>query len=333
MIKGLLNQFSPFQPKHDSLYKKVIGGVLGFAVGDALGVPYEFKSRTEVQLVSKMTGYGSHKQPPGSWSDDSSMTFCLMEDLIEGYDIERLKERFCNWYYYGEWTHNNKLPFDIGQSTFKALSKIKAGIVYGETGLVDEKSNGNGSVMRVIPLCYALIHETADIKYPLIEEVSGITHAHIRSKIACSIYVETGIQLLLGNTPFKAYENMKKEIVQYYEGRGVGEELKRFERILKQDISTLQLSDIESSGYVVDSLEASLWSFLTTTNYKEAVLRAVRLGLDTDTIGAMTGGLAGLYYGEQSIPSKWRKIIARKRDIDELSKRFYESLIRKEERK
>lgn len=328
MIKGLFKRLSPFQSKQDPFYHEVIGGILGFSVGDALGVPYEFESRNDVQVVSKMRGYGSHEQPPGSWSDDSSMTFCLMENLIEGYDIERLKERFCNWYYYGDWTHNNKLPFDIGQSTFKVLSKIKSGIIHGETGLIDEKSNGNGSVMRVLPLCYVLINEPIDIKYKMIEEVSGITHAHIRSKIACSIYVEIGIQLLLGNAPFTAYENMKNEIVPYYKSRGVEVELKHFKRILEQDISTLQLSEIESSGYVVDSLEASLWCFLTTTNYEEAVLRAIRLGLDTDTIGAMTGGLAGLYYGERSIPKKWQKPLARKRDIEDLSKRFYVSLIR-----
>ncbi|PLS18899.1 hypothetical protein CVD28_00420 [Bacillus sp. M6-12] len=311
----------------NAFHEQVIGSLIGFTVGDALGVPLEFQSRQEAQGVSDMRGYGTHGQPKGSWSDDSSLTFCLVENLIEGYDIEKLKNSFCEWYYYGYWTHDGKLPFDIGQSTFKALSKIKAGISKGETGESSEKSNGNGSLMRVMPLSFYLKHTLSpNDKFPFIEEVSGITHAHIRSKIACSFYVEFAIQLLHDIQPKEAYQKTVRIITDYYTQQGFADELIYFERILQQDISLLEKEDIESSGYVIHSLEATLWCFLNHSTYREVVLSAIQLGGDTDTIGALAGGLAGMYYGYSTIPSKWVRKIARKNDIVDLSNRFYFSL-------
>ncbi|MFJ8528379.1 ADP-ribosylglycohydrolase family protein [Bacillus sp. NPDC094106] len=306
----------------------VLSGLLGFCVGDALGVPVEFQLRDEINKITTMTGYGTHNQPPGTWSDDSSLTFCLAESLIRGYDLNDIKQKMCDWYYYGYWNVNDKLPFDIGRTTFKALSKIKAGINLSEAGEQNEKDNGNGSLMRVLPLAYYLKEKKTKDKIPLIEEVSGITHAHIRSKIACSIYVEFAIQLLNYHSPIIAYEKMKEVIIPYYKNKGHQEELNHFKRILEHDISTYQEHEIKSTGYVVDSLEACLWSFLTTTTFSDAVLKAVNLGEDTDTIGALTGGLAGIYYGVNSIPKRWVRTISRKSDIYDLSNRFCQSLLK-----
>jgi ADP-ribosyl-[dinitrogen reductase] hydrolase len=313
-----------------SFDSQILGGIIGFCVGDALGVPFEFKLRNEVQdCPITMIGFGTHQQPPGSWSDDSSLSFCLIDNLISGYDVEKLKNSYCNWYYYGYWTHDGKLPFDIGNSTFKALSKIKTGISTGETGETgetSEESNGNGSLMRVLPLSFYLLQAEHPDKFSMVEEVSGITHAHIRSKIACSIYVEMAIQLLRQNSLEMAYENMKRVIIPYYEKKGLEVELEHFERILKGNIALLSQNEIKSSGYVIDSLEACLWSLLNSCNYTEAVWKAIHLGDDTDTIGALTGGLAGIHYGISSIPSKWCKKIARSKDIKQLSEQFSLSL-------
>lgn len=315
--------------KKDDFYKQVYGGIMGFCVGDTMGVPYEFKLREEIKEVGNMVGYGTHNQPPGSWSDDSSLTFCLVENITNGYEREKLKALFCEWYYYGYWAHNKKLPFDIGQSTFKAISKIKAGIKSGETGGLNESENGNGSLMRVLPLSYYLLNESADRKFPIIEEVSGITHAHIRSKIACSIYVEFCIQLIKKHSPQEAYKHMQDEITMYYLRREYKVELNAFNRILEDDLSNLNEDMVKSSGYVVDSLEACIWTFLTTKTYEEAVLTAIRLGDDTDTIGALTGGLAGIHYGFSAIPNKWIKKIARKEDIKQLIDGYYSYLMDK----
>lgn len=303
-----------------------LSGLLGFCIGDALGVPVEFQSRDEINKVTTMIGYGTHNQPAGTWSDDSSLTFCLTESLIHGYDLNDVKQKMCDWYYFGYWNVNDKLPFDIGRTTFKALSKIKSGIALEEAGEKDEKDNGNGSLMRVLPLAFYLKDKKNEEKFPIIEEVSGITHAHIRSKIACSIYVEFAIQLLNYHPPGEAYERMKEVIIGYYKNKGYEEELNHFERILKQNISTYEECEIKSTGYVIDSLEACLWSFLTTTTFSEAVLKAVNLGEDTDTIGALTGGLAGIFYGENNIPKHWIRTIRKKSGIYDLSDRFYQSL-------
>jgi ADP-ribosylglycohydrolase len=311
--------------KQDPLLSKVQGALIGFAVADAIGVPHEFKPRNETQHVSSMTGFGTHQQPPGSWSDDSSMTFSLVECLIEGYDRERLKRKYCDWYYWGKWTHDQNLPFDIGRITFKALSRIKAGISSGETGLTDEKSNGNGSVMRVLPLAFTLSDKSQKEKIRVIEEVSGITHAHIRSKIACVMYVEMVEQIIKGLEPQDSYNEMVRNIKLYYEGEK--SELLHYDRILNCKLLDLSVDEIRSTGYVVDTIEATLWCFVNSSSYESAVLKAVRLGDDTDTIGAMVGGLAGIYYGIDSIPMKWRKNLARREDIKELSERFYQKLI------
>lgn len=303
-----------------------LSGLLGFCVGDALGVPVEFQSRDEMNKITSMTGYGTHNQPPGTWSDDSSLTFCLTESLIHGYDLNDVKQKMCDWYYFGYWNVNDKLPFDIGRTTFKALSKIKSGIASEEAGEKDENDNGNGSLMRVLPLAFYLKDKKDEEKFPIIEEVSGITHAHIRSKIACSIYVEFAIQLLNYHTSEEAYERMKEVIISYYQNKGCEEELIHFERMLKQNISTYEECEIKSTGYVIDSLEACLWSFLTTTTFSEAVLKAVNLGEDTDTIGALTGGLAGILYGKNNIPKNWIRTIRKKSEIYDLSDRFYQSL-------
>lgn len=309
-----------------NLHDRLLGGILGFVVGDALGVPVEFKRRGDYNPVTDMIEFGTHNQPAGTWSDDTSMTLCLIENLIDDYNREALKQLYCNWYYYGHWTHDGKLPFDIGLSTFKALSKIKAGIAKEEAGLIDEANNGNGSLMRILPLSFYLRDTKTEIKFKMIEEVSGITHAHIRSKIACSLYVETAINLIHGESPKTAYEKACLIVKKYYQNNVIADEMERFNRIFSLYLSNCSMDEINSSGYVIDSLEAGLWCLLNSSSYKEAVLLAVNLGEDTDTIGAITGGLAGIYYGIKGVPPHWIKKLARKKDIIQLSNLFYEHL-------
>lgn len=321
-----MNIFS-FKKSDKEQETQILGGLLGLCVGDALGVPYEFQSRDQVQHVSKMIGYGTHNKPAGTWSDDSSLTFCLVESLLGGYRKESLQQLFADWMYFGYWTHDDKLPFDIGNTTFKAVSKIRAGIQKEESGEVTVNSNANGSLMRIFPLIHYLSNVSEHEKFQIIEEVSAITHAHKRSKIGCSIYVEFGIQLIQEETPQKAYIKMKERINEYYQNEH--EELMHYHRILHGDIANLVNDEIKSSGYIVDSLEASLWSFLTTSTYEEAVWKAIRLGEDTDTIGAITGGLAGLYYGERQIPKKWLKKIAKHKQIRSLATDYARFISRK----
>ena len=295
---------------------KVLNGILGLCVGDALGVPVEFVSRRVLNLnpVKDMQGYGSHNQAPGTWSDDSSLTLCLAESLCKGYDIYDIANKFHKWLYEGYWTATGEV-FDVGGTTRMALGHIKKVRHPSLAGGRGEHDNGNGSLMRILPIAFYVKNMKNEKKFSIISEVSSITHGNIKSVIACSIYVEIAINLIKGQDIMDAYENMKPVILEYYKKYP---ELESFRRILYEDISDVQEKEISSSGYVIDTLEASLWCCLNNSSYKEIVLKAINLGEDTDTTGAVAGGLAGLMFGVKNIPKKWLNVLARRDDIIEL---------------
>lgn len=300
------------------------GLLFGIAIGDALGVPVEFMSRKHLQAnpVIGMREYGTHHQPAGTWSDDSAMSFLLVEQLIEGYDIEGLGNKFCQWYQYNYWTPHGEI-FDIGVATRNALDKVAKGISALESGECDDYSNGNGSLMRILPLAIYLQDKPIDQRFCITKEVSGITHSHIRSVIGCFFAVEFVIQLLKRKDKCDAYyeaQNIVRDYLHLIDVKST--EIELYNRILFDDISRIPEQDIYASGYVLHTLEASLWAFLTTDNFKEAVLKAVNLGDDADTIGAITGGMAGLFYGIEQIPEEWINQLARTKDIENLGMKF-----------
>lgn len=304
--------------------EQVKSGLLGLAVADALGVPVEFSSRRQLKEhpVKTMMGYGTWNQPPGTWSDDSSMAFCLAESLCMGYDLEDLGQRFVDWVGRGYWTPHG-VVFDIGNATASAIARLKQGVKPSEAGGKTESDNGNGSLMRILPLAFTLMNVSDDQrKWEMIHEVSAVTHAHPRSLIGCAIYIEMALQLLRGETPRSAYEKMKGVISQAYAKSPYANELSNYSRVLEGDIAALPEAEIQSSGYVVHTLEAALWCLLKNHSYEETVLQAVNLGEDTDTVGAVAGGLAGIYHGFRSIPEKWLEVIAKREEIIELCERF-----------
>jgi len=306
---------------------KVIGGLLGLCIGDALGVPVEFQSREKLRRnpVKDMMGYGTHNQPPGTWSDDSSLAFCLAESLCNSFDLQDIADKFVKWMYEGYWTPWGK-AFDVGHTTQIAISRLKKGVDPLEAGPTDERSNGNGSLMRILPLIFYVEKMDKEEQFEITHQVSRITHGHIRSQMACGIYVQFEINLFNGDAPEAAYEKMKDAVLKYYSKEPYIEELSHFSRILASDISKLPIDSIKSSGYVVDSLEACLWCFLNNDSYKDTVITAVNLGGDTDTIGALAGGLAGIYCGYEGIPKEWVQKIAKVDEIIKLGERLYEAI-------
>ncbi|WP_298756295.1 ADP-ribosylglycohydrolase family protein [uncultured Psychroserpens sp.] len=312
-----------------NLLEKIRGGIIGVAVGDALGVPYEFLSRDEMKErpVKDMVGYGSHNQPPGTWSDDSSLTFCLMEGLLEGYNTKNIADKFIAWYDESYWTAHGNV-FDIGVTTRQSIFYMKKGHTPEICGGMDEYSNGNGSLMRILPLIYFIKNtENIDERYQMIKDISSLTHAHLRSVIACFIYVEYAIELLNNSNKIDAYQITKNRVNTYLKTKGLNpKELGFYFDILESDIHSIGEDRISGSGYVVNSLKASLWCFINTDNYKDAVIKAVNFGEDTDTTAAITGGLAGLHYGLDAIPKAWRDKIAKYNQIEDLIFRFYKSL-------
>lgn len=304
--------------------EKIKATLLGVAVGDALGVPVEFLSRTEIAVspITKMTGYGSHDQPEGTFSDDSSLTFCLAEALCNGYDLTAIAKNFEQWLYYGYWTPHGNV-FDIGIATERAIRRFAQGAPAAQSGNYGEESNGNGSLMRIAPLVFYLTDKPIEECYRITKEVSSITHGHVRSVIACFYYVEFAKQLLEGKEKFKIYQNLKTTVTDYLNSININpEEIKLYHRLLQGNIYEQPEDSIWGSTYVLQSLEASVWCILTTDTYSAAVLKAVNLGNDTDSTGAITGGLAGLLYGTQGIPADWLKQLVRCKDIEDLAERM-----------
>lgn len=281
--------------------KTLRDGLYGLAVGDALGVPVEFYERGTYK-VTRMEGYGSWDQPPGTFSDDTSMTLATAYAIKEkkSIDLEAIMENFIAWLKDGKFTPDNNC-FDMGRTTAKAIE------TYIETGSleksaqVDQRSNGNGSLMRILPLIFTNASEDE------IAKVSALTHGHEISIEGCLIYVHIGREILKG-----------RELKDILKDLKVSQTYKRL-KILDQ----LEESDIKSTGYVVYSLEASLWCLLKSSSYEEALLKAVNLGGDTDTIGAISGGLAGLIYGYESIPKDWIEALRAK---DLIEGAIFESL-------
>ncbi|WP_027395582.1 ADP-ribosylglycohydrolase family protein [Aquimarina latercula] len=314
-----------------SLLEKIKGGIFGLVVGDALGVPYEFLDRDQMDKrpARDMIGYGTHNQPEGTWSDDSSLTFCLMDSLCNGYDLEDIASKFTAWFYENLWTPRG-FVFDIGITTKNAIYQYKRGMTPDLCGGLDEYSNGNGSLMRILPLVYFLRDEDdINVRYDIVKRVSSITHGHLRSVFSCFIYIEYALLLLEGKDKFKAYEAIRKPIVEFAKQNDFNpNEIQLFGRILEDDISKQDRFNIKGTGYVLRSLEAAFWCLLTSDSYEECILKAVNLGEDTDTTAAITGGLAGLYFGYDTIPETWKFQLARFEDVENLIERFNESLIK-----
>ena len=305
-------------------------GIIGVVVGDALGCPVQFESREEVARhpVTSMRGYGTFNLPEGSWTDDSSLTIALLESIrrVGEIDLDDIMGNFMKWLYDGEFTPYGQ-SYDIGRGTMQAINRYKKNQKAKKCGGDEEWNNGNGSLMRIMPACiYCTVMESSGMysdrdAIDAIHSVGGLTHAHIRSNIACGLYFFMTKQILMGEGSLQ--ERMQEGITRgfaFYESFLADKEnLHYYDRMRNLDVfKTLPADMIRSTGYVVDALEAAVWSLITTDSFDQALLKAVNLGDDTDTVGAIAGGLAGLYYGYDSIPEDWLSAIKRRDWIEDM---------------
>lgn len=303
------------------IYRDILFGI---AIGDALGVPLEFQNRQVIaqRPVTDMTGFGTYYLPAGTFSDDSSLAFCLAEALTQEFSLQNIADNFVAWLNNNYWTPRGKV-FDVGIATSQAIRRLQGGCQPELAGGIAISDNGNGSLMRILPLLIYIRNKPILERYQITKQVSSITHGHLRSVIACFYYLEYARQLVNGADKLEIYEKLQIEIPEYLHSLSIDpDEIKLFDRLLTGNIHELEAHEIYSSGYVLHTLEASIWCLLTTNSYKEATLKAVNLGFDTDTTGAVTGGLAGLLYGWQAIPKKWMQQIARREDIEDLANRL-----------
>lgn len=239
--------------------------VYGAAVGDALGVPFEFMDR-DTFVCSGMVGHGIHNKMAGTWSDDTSMTLAICDSIRElgRVNVNDIRNKFEEWMYNDRYTVDGL--FSIGRTTSMAIENGK--------GLDDGRSCGNGSLMRTIPLAFAPCSPRD------VAEVSAITHANKTCTDICKEFVRVVWNLVEGI--------MSKSDLR-----------------MSKVYSSMDRKDVRSSGYVVDTYQAAMWCFANTDDYESCVLEAVNLGGDTDTTACVAGGLAGAYYGIDAIPGNW----------------------------
>ncbi|MBQ9026534.1 MAG: ADP-ribosylglycohydrolase family protein [Methanobrevibacter sp.] len=295
---------------------KVKDGIIGLVIGDALGVPVEFNPREDLKIdpVTDMEGYGTYNMPPGTWSDDSSMTIATMSSIVNknGINYDDIMEEFLKWIEQGKYTQYNN-TFDYGVTTSHGIYNYKHGAEAIYAGGDGERDNGNGSLMRILPLAFI-----PDIDYKTIENISGLTHRHMRSKISCTLYIEIAKSMLNNNLSIDEHITLAcNKIKEHYEGN---DELEHFSRIFNDELN--DEDSISSSGYVISTFESVIYCLKNTDNFRDAVLKAVNLGNDTDTVGAICGGLAGIYYGFDSIPIDWIDKIPKINEVVELCEKY-----------
>ena len=307
-----------------------LNGVMGVVTGDALGCPVQFETRNEVAQhpITGMRGYGTFNLPAGSWTDDSSLTIALLESIKrnQAVDLDDIMKNFMSWLYDGAFTPYGE-SYDIGRGTMDAIDRYRRNRKAGKCGGTEEYNNGNGSLMRILPVCLfcseklagGVISEKEAVE--TIHAVGGLTHAHIRSNIACVLYFFMVHEILTGNgtLPALLQAGLDRGFAFYENFLADKENLHKYDRLRGLTaFAAVPVSEIRSSGYVVDTLEAAVWSLLRTEAFVPALLTAVNLGEDTDTVGAVTGGLAGLFYGYGAIPEEWLGAIQRREWIEEM---------------
>lgn len=307
------------------MLNKIRAVMLGHAIADALGVPVEFNSRETLEKnpVVGMRGFGTHNVPAGCWSDDTSMSLCALESLTKGsIDHHDIMENFGKWYYHDKFTAT-EVMFDVGNTCADAIETY-FNLKYPpeRCGRNDERANGNGSLMRIHPfVLYAYYNgiKDEDEFVNMIADASSLTHAHMCSIDGCVIYSYVLRALLDKPEKESIYSGLKQA------KRRIKSSNMYYDRLLNKDIATIDKESIKSSGYVVSTLEAAIWCLLTTESYSECVLKAVNLGGDTDTIAAVTGGLAGALYGIDSIPQCWLETLIKRDYIENMCNNAYKN--------
>ena len=324
-----------------------LDGMMGLAVGDALGVPVQFLKREELRSRAKgpvcgMEAGGVYRVPKGTWSDDSSMAFAAMASLLKKGEADPadIMQQFVRWETEGEYTPFGK-AFDQGNTCVDAIYRFVKDPDIRTCGATGEYANGNGALMRILPVCLYYyerqkrICTSEDEAIEGIHTIAGLTHNHLRSNMCCGIYYFCVKSILDGLEAYRNGQGEKPELTGLLQ-RGVDEGLKYYGHDIRNltEMAYLrrlfQLAEfqeateesIQSSGYVIDTIEAAFWCLITTDSYRECLLKAVNLGDDADTVGAIAGGLAGLYYGYEDIPAEWLAAMQRREWIEEMCGRM-----------
>jgi len=282
------------------LMQRLSGAVWGHLVGDALGVPYEFTDPHDAADVT-FRGHGTWNKPPGTWSDDGSLMLAVLESELErGFDPVDQAQRFLRWDGEGAYTPDGEGRFDIGGTTARALDRLRHGVAPTDAGPAEEQANGNGSLMRILPI--ALVErDLPDAELAAHAHLSSrITHGHPLAQVSCALYV-LACRALLREMPRDGAITSAAATLRavYAESPDLAEH--------RSALAAVE-AYTERAGrtFVVDSLWSAWDAFASADSYRDAVVRAVCYGNDTDTTASICGGLAGIYWGLDAIPGEWR---------------------------
>lgn len=269
------------------------GALLGLAVGDAIGTTVEFKPRGSFTPMTDMVGGGPFDLKPGQWTDDTSMALCLGASLLEhGFDLADQMDRYLQWHDEGYMSSNGRC-FDIGLTTSEALERYRSN---GNpmAGSKKPDSAGNGSIMRLSPVAI-YYQDTPELAIKFAAEQSKTTHHAVECLTACRLLAQVLVRALHGLPKEEVLAPMQQD----------KSELTALSAIAEGKYKSKTADQIRGSGYVVESLEAALWCFWKTDNFKDCVLTAANLGADADTTAAISGQISGAFYGETKIPVQW----------------------------
>ena len=313
----------------------MLDGMMGLVVGDALGCPVQFLSREQIKnrgLVTGMEGYGTYNMPVGTWTDDSSMALCELASINEkkGIDLNDIMVRFMEWKFNGAYTPFGE-AFDEGNTCNWAIYNYRNHKDPKTCGRTGEYANGNGALMRILPVCLyylnrqSIICTSDDEAIHNIHEVTALTHNHLRSYIASGLYYFVTKAIVHNPEKLSLTDCIQRGLDDGF--RFYGKDLRNLTEIAHygrlfsvKNFALIEEEAIRGSGYVVEALEAALWCLVTTDSFKDCLLKAVNLGDDTDTVAAIAGGLAGLYYGYHAIPTEWLEVLQKRDWIEEMCK-------------
>jgi ADP-ribosylglycohydrolase len=296
------------------------GALLGLAAGDALGTTVEFTSPGEFEPLTEIIGGGPFRLKPGEWTDDTSMALCLAESLItcNGFDPVHQLETYVRWYREGHWSVKGRC-FDIGTTTVRSLQRFEQ-TRQSFCGPTSPDLAGNGSLMRLAPVPLAFARGPAEA-IARSGESSRTTHAAAVCVDACRYFAGLIVAALDGLPKDRLLANDYEPSVAAWLKEPLDEKIAA---IAAGSFKRKDPPAIRGSGYVVHCLEAALWAFHQTNNFRDGALLAVNLGEDADTTGAVYGQIAGAYYGEAGIPAEWRAVLAMGEKIEETANRLYE---------
>lgn len=298
------------------------GCLLGLAIGDALGAAVEFEPPGTFDPVMDYRGGGPHGLEPGEWTDDTSLALALADSIADvAWDLDDQAARYVRWWRTAEYSSNGRV-FDIGITTQQSLRRFEATGDARTSGAREERSSGNGSIMRMapVPIAYHRWLET-DLERLVghCGESSVPTHASEQCVAACQYF---GL-LLAGLIQGESRDHvLAADWPPLRRLRELTPTVPLVERIMEGSFRQRQPPEIRGSGWVIESLEAALWAFHAAADFPEAVLKAVNLGDDADTTGAVCGQLAGAYWGAPGIPASWLTGVARRDLIDDILDRL-----------